>query len=162
MLSWGTYRCIENSLMDFLTAKVITDVVTDIKGVSVPIRVGRKESDDWTLPCITLYVDNETSERAFLGSNTRLDSYLIIIDIFATNEGERCDLAEWVKSTINDGFRYYAYTPNESTPTVPTKVAGGLVSIDFLTNARVALGQNVDLEDKHRHRISVTSWISGT
>lgn len=162
MLAWQTYRCIENSLKDFLTTKVSDDSVTDINGVAVPIRVGRKEDNDWTLPCITFYLDNETAERAFVGSNQRLNSYLIIIDIFATNEGERLDLAQWLKDTINDGFRYYTYTPSASTPNVPTKVAGGLVNINFLTNSRVALGQNVDKEDAHRHRISVTTWISGS
>jgi len=162
MLDWGIYRNIENSLKDFLTEKVTEDSVTDINGTEVPVRVGRKTDNDWTLPCITVYLDNEIAERAFVGSNQRFDSYLLMIDIFATNEGERLDLAGWVKSTINDGFRYYASTPNESDPYNPTKVAGGLVNINFLTNARVALGQNVDAEDAHRHRISVLTWISGS
>ena len=162
MLAWGRCRNIENSLKDFLTTQVVADSVTDINGVAVPIRVGRKEDNDWSLPCITVYLDNETAERAYIGSNQRLDSFLIIIDIFATNEGERLDLANWLKDTINDGFRYYAYTPSELDPQNPTKVAGGLVNINFLTNSRVALGQNVNIEDAHRHRISVTTWISGS
>lgn len=162
MLSWGITRNIENSLQEFLTAQVTTDSVTDINGIAVPIRVGRKEDNDWSLPCITVYVDNEVSPRAEIGSNNRLDSYLIIMDIFTTNEGERQDLAVWLKNSINNGFRYYAYTPSESTPLVPTKVAGGLVEVNFLTNARVALGQNVSIEDSHRHRISINTWISGT
>ena len=162
MLAWGLYRNLENSLYEFLTDKVTDDSVTDINDVLIPIRVGRKRDNDWTLPCITVYMDNETAERAEIGSNNRLEKYLIIIDIYATNEGERMDLANWLKDTINDGFRYFSIIPSKSDPQNPIKVSGGLVEVNFLTNARVALGQNVDLEDSHRHRISINTWISGT
>ena len=162
MLPWQVSRNIESSLKEFLIGAVADDSVTDIKGVAVPVRVGRKEDSDWTLPCITIYLDKKDSPRGFVGSNTRLKTYVIIIDIFATNEGERGDLADWLEEAINNGFRYYAYTPSESTPQTPTKVAGGLVELNFLTNARVALGQNVSDEDSHRHRISINTWISGS
>jgi len=161
MLAWSIFRNIENSLKEFLDYSIDENSVTDINGNNIPIYVGRRESSDWTLPCITVYLDNESSERAFIGSNERLNKYLIIIDIFATNEGERLDLASWLKDTINDGFRYYDYTPSESTPNSPIKISNKLVNIDFLTNARVALGQNVSPEDAHRHRISVSAWVSG-
>ena len=162
MLPWGIHRNIQSSLYDFLLAQVVTDEVTDDKGDNITVRVGRKNDKDWTLPCVTFYVDNETSPRAELGTNNRMNSYLVILDIYATNEGERADVAGWLKESIKNGFRYYAYTPSQATPQTPTKVAGGLVEVDFLTNARVALGQNVDEEDAHRHRISINTWISGT
>lgn len=155
MLAWQLYRNLENSLKDFLDAKVILDSVTDINGVNVPIRVGRKNDSNWSLPCITVYFESETSTRFELGSNNTLDLELMIIDIFATNEGERIDLAHWVKETIKDGFTYYSYTPNESDPQNPTKVAGDLTTVDFITNTRVSLGVNVDPIDAHRHRISI-------
>ncbi len=162
MLAWRTTRCLENSLKDFLDAQIITDSVTDIKGVNVPVRVGRKEDNNWTLPCITIYNESETDPRIFIGSNYRQQTYLIIIDIYATNKGERQDIADWLRSAINDGFRYYTYTPNVSTPESPTKVAGGFVDVNFLTNERVSLGQNVDLADAHRHRLTINTWISGS
>ena len=59
MLAWGKYRNLENSLYEFLDDKVTDDSVTDINDVLIPIRVGRKRDNDWTLPCITVYVDNE-------------------------------------------------------------------------------------------------------
>jgi len=162
MLAWSKYRNIENSLREFLVSQVEEDFVTDISGDNVPIYIGRKESNDWTLPCITVYLDNENSQRAFIGSNERLNTYLIIIDIFATNEGERLDLASWVKNSINNGVQYYEYSPSETTPNSPIEISGRLINIDFLTNARVGLGQNVNSEDAHRHRISVNAWISGS
>ena len=162
MLAWQLWRNLEKSFKFFLIAQVLADSVTDANNVLVPVRVGRKENNDWTIPCISLYVQSETAPRLEIGSNLRDDKQLIIIDIYATNSSERIDLAKWVTDTINNGFRYYAYSPNPTTPDSPTKVAGGWVSLDFLTNARVELGQNTDPIDANRHRISITIWISGS
>ena len=161
MLSWQLYRNEENSLRDFLTTEISNDGITDINGNAIPVRVGRKEDDNWTLPCIAVYFESETAPRFEIGSNNRDDRQLMIIDIFATDEGERVDLAKWVTDTINDGFRYYTYTVNQSTPESPDKVAGALLNVDFLTNGRVNLGQNVDQFDAHRHQITITVYMTG-
>ena len=161
MLAWQLYRNIENSFKEFLETEISTDSVTDINGNAVTVEVCRKESDDWSLPCIRGYWDSETPEgRLELGSNKRLESQLFIIEIYATNEGERMDLAKWVKDTINNGFRYYAYTPNPSLPDSPTKVSGNWLHLDFISNNRVNLGENVDWVDAHRHRISVKLFMT--
>ncbi|MHA2012772.1 MAG: hypothetical protein ACTSWG_10435 [Candidatus Helarchaeota archaeon] len=160
MLSWQFYRNLENSFKHFLETKVSDDSVTDINGTAVPVRVGRKSDDDWSIPCIVGYFDSETDERLEIGSNNRLETYLFIIEIYASNEGERLDLAKWVKDTINDGFKYYSYSPNPTTPDSPTKIAGSWIHIDFVTNNRVNLGENVSDIDAHRHRISVNMWTT--
>jgi len=160
MIIWQTQRCLENSLKDFLDIQIASANVTDIDGNLVPVRAGRKEDNNWTLPCISVYVESQLSPRLEIGSNTRDERHLIIIDIYASDEGERLDLSDWVTSIINDGCVYYTYTVNVSTPESPTKTDAGWVSIDFLTNTRVNLGQNVSEFDQHRHRISVNSWIT--
>ena len=162
MLDWQLYRNLENSLKDFLDAQITTDSVTDINGNAVPVRVGRKYDNDWTLPCISLYVEAETSPRLEIGSNLTDDRFLIILDIYATNSGERLDLSRWLKEALKDGWRYYSYSYNALDPESPTKVAGGLVALNFLTNGRVNLGQNVDIMDAHRQRITINVWISGS
>jgi hypothetical protein len=160
MLTWQVSRNIENSLKYFLDTEISEESVTDISGNLIPVRIGRKEDDNWTLPCISIYKDSETNEKIFIGSNQTDDRHLIIIDIFAENEGERQDLADWITAKITDGWRYYTYTVNINTPLNPTKIAAGWVGIDFLTNTRVNLGQNVAVFDSHKHRISINSWIT--
>lgn len=156
-LSWKATRNLENSLCDFLNTNLVSDGIDDINGTQIVARVGRKEDNDWDLPTITLYVDNKNLEKPYLGSNELNKVRLIIIDIYATNEGERSDLADWLVEIIKNGFTYYTYTPNGDTP---DKVAGNLVHVDFVTDTRVALGQNVDVEDAHRHRISINCDIN--
>ena len=159
-MSWRTYRNIEASLYDFLTSQATADSLVDVHGDSVNFRVGRKNDNDWTLPTISFYFESETRERLEIGSNNRIDLQLIIIDIFAENEVDRLEFAKWVVDTINNGWTYYVYTGQSSG--TPTKVASGLVNVNFLTNTRVALGENVSNFDAHRHRISIQTWISGS
>jgi len=156
---WRLFRNLQASLEDFLKAQALSDGLVDIHGNSINFRVGRKDAT-WTLSTISYYVDSETAPRMEIGSNKRDKRQLMIIDIFAENEVDRVDLANWVADTINDGWRYYTYTGNSSNPGSPTKVAGGLVNVNFLTNLRVALGTNVVKLDAHRHRISISVWIS--
>lgn len=164
MLVWQLYRNLENSLKDFLDSEITSDSVTDYAGNVVPVRIGRKNDSDWSLPCIAIYMDAENSpDRLEIGGNLRDRRYLMILDIYATDEGERLDLAAWLTKKIENGFRYYTYTYNPSNPDSPTKVAGDLVNIDtFISNTRVELGQNVDDFDAHRHRISIQVWKSGS
>jgi len=162
MLVWQLYRNIENSLKDFLDTSIASDSVTDYDGNAVTVRIGRKEDNAWTLPTIAVYYDAEDSERLEIGSNKRIKLHLLIIDIYAINEGQRIDLAAWLSAKIENGFRYYTYTVDPGNPETPTKVAGGLVNIeDFISNTRIELAQNVDAFDAHRHRVSIQTWISG-
>lgn len=162
MLNYQLYTNLENSLKDFLDTQINTDSVTDIKGTNVPVRVGRKEDNDWTLPCISEYQESETSPKFEIGSTLTDDRILMILDVFATDDREQKDIARWLKETLKSGWRYYSYSYNPSNPESPTKVAGGWVNVNFIENTRVALGQNVDIFDAHRHRISISIWISGS
>lgn len=163
MLDWGIYRNIENSLKDFLEEEVFEDNVTDYSENLVPIRIGRKESDDWSIPCISLYIDAENSPRRLaIGGNLRDRRFLLIFDIYATDEGQRLDLASWLTKKIEDGFNYYTYYYDPLDPDNLSKTLVGLANIDtFIANTRVALGQNVDEVDAHRHRISIQIWVDG-
>lgn len=163
MLDWQLYRNLENSLQYFLETEVSNDGVADENGVNVPVVVGRRHDQSWTIPIIAVYIDGENSpERLEIGSNRRARTYLLIIDVFANNEGERLDIAAWITNKLKDGFRYYSYSPNLSNPESPTKTEGGLANIEtFISNTRVDLGQDVNAFDAHRHRISFEVWISG-
>jgi len=161
MLNWGLYRNLENSTKDFLDEEIFEENVTDYNNVLVPVRIGRKDSNDWSLPCISVYCESETSPaRLYVGSNLRDRKFLLIFDIYATDEGERLDISSWLTKKIENGFRYYEYTQTVGDPENPTKTSNGLVNIDtIINNTRVKLGDNVDTIDAHRHRISLNVWI---
>ena len=156
MANWRFYRCLEATMLDFLIATASTAGLKDINGNSITFRCGRKKDKSWSLPLITLYMDTEVASRFEIGSFLRDDSQTIIIDIYALTEADRLDLAKWVVDTINNGCVYYNYADNPEDSEAPTKTANGRIKVaDFLENTRTNLGQNVDVYDQHRHRISI-------
>jgi len=160
-MAWGKLRNLQASLKDFLDAQIVIDSLVGDDGTTVTVRVGRKNDNNWVLPCISLYVESEDlTKRIAIGSNKRDEKELIIIDIYANNDGERIDFAKWLTDSINNGWQFYSYVYNPSNPELPTKNAGDWVSVDFLTNTKVKLGQNVDIIDAHRHRVSINVWCS--
>ena len=160
-MSWGKFRNIQASLYDFLTEEAVIDSLTDIDDKTVTFRVGRKNSNDWEIPTISFYVESETRDRLEIGSNNRLKKYLIIFDIYASCELDRLELANWLEDTINDGWQNYIYTDNSVNPDSPIKTKDGWVGLNYLSNTRVVLGDNVAQIDAHRHRITINAWITG-
>ena len=159
-MTYRLYQNLEYSLQDFLTSKLLSENILSDSGTTINVRAGRVNDNSWTLPCIAVYMESETLARMEIGSNKRLEVQLLIIEIYATNENERLSLAKWVVDTINDGWRYYTYSYNSLNPEAPIKTAGDWINVNFITNTRVSLGQNRDLFDAHRHRISINTWMT--
>ena len=160
-IPWSIERNLETSLEEFLKSEVSGTTVF-YKGAAQPIdiRVGNAPQDNWAMPVISVYADSKISDRGFVGSNKRLKSYLMILDIRALDGGMRSDLADWLETTINDGFTVYTYTPSESTPDIPDKVLFGKASIDFLSNAATRDTQDLNMYEKFRQNISISVTIS--
>lgn len=152
-LEWGVQTNLEKSLNDFLTAQALTDEV------SVNINVGENYNKDWGLPHIQVYADSKQKPRAELGSNKRANTYLIILDVRGRNNPERMNLADWIEESINDGFTYYTYVSDPANRDVPIKTDAGYVSFDYISSQKVNLGENVNIYDKWRYRISIRAWI---
>lgn len=162
ILKWDNIGNLENSLKEFLDSAIQTGSVQvlDDAGVAkdLTVRVGSKVDNEWTLPVIQVYHDsNPSAPRIVVGSNRRDTRYLIILDIRANNDTNRINITDWVINTINEGFPYFEYMPNGTTP---SKSQNGRVSFDFVSNLKVILGEDVSIYDKYRQRISISCWIS--
>lgn len=162
-LPWSTERNLENSLIEFLQAEIasgytVSDLNGDTKNISV--RVGYAVNADWELPVVSAYTDSRTAPRLSIGSNKRQKAYLLILDVRALDTGMQQDLVDLVMDKINDGFPYYTYTPSGD-PLNPTKVQTGYVSLQFISNIPLRLGDTVDMIDKFRQNITISCTIEG-
>ena len=117
-------------------------------------------NNEWTLPVVQIYFDSKLSPRLSIGGNKRQKSYLFILDIRALDKGGQIDLTDWVEETINDGFDFYEYSTNSSQPTVVNKARNGYVSLDFISNLPLKLGDNVETFDKYRQNITISVTIT--
>lgn len=164
-LSWKEITNLENSLYEFLIDRLDTDNLTvkDEKGVSreVTVRIGETPNDNWTMPVISFYEDSQLAPRGFIGSNRRLKEHLLILDVRTLNPRMQRDLTDWLTDAINDGFDFYEYTASGD-PMNPTKTLLGKVSIEFIANRPLRLGDNVDAIDKYRQNININCQITIT
>ena len=165
ILTWKKITDIENSLIDFIQSGITVDSLQllDSNGIAqnVNIYAGRELNNNWNLPLIQIYFDsNPDLSRLEIGSNKRLKSWLIIIDIRTLLPGQETNLANWTEELINDGFPVYTYTPNSLNPQVPVKSLLGHARVDFITSALVPVFDDSDVFDKYRYRIGIKVWIN--
>lgn len=161
-LQWQENTNIENSLKDFLESEITNDSLTVFyNGNSLPIyvRIGYPESNDWTLPVISLYELSTNNPRPFVGTSKIIPEISLIIEVRALNDRMRSDLARWVRDKINSEFPYYEYSPDAITPDTPTKVLSGTTVVNFLSDAPIRL-QNVNEIDLYKHRFTVSIIIN--
>lgn len=165
-LTWQISTAIENSLIDFLRNEVTNHSlkVLDTNGVAqlVNVYAGRELSENWHLPMIQVYLDSKPdANRLEIGSNKRLRSFQVIIDIRTLLPGEAQNIADWIEEVINDGFDVYNYTPNSSDVESPIKTIFGHGRVDFITSMPIPSYDDADVFDKNRYRITIKVWING-
>ena len=166
ILHWQIGTNIENSIIEFLRDKVTAQSLQllDVNGVAKTVNVyaGRELNNSWSLPLIQVYLDSKPdANRLEIGSNKRLRSFQVIIDIRTLLPGQETNLADWVESEINDGLTIYDYTPNLSNVDLPTKTVLHYGRVDFITSLPVLSWDDADVYDKNRYRITCKIWING-
>jgi hypothetical protein len=166
ILHWEISTNIENSLIEFLRNEITSNSLQllDVNGVAKTVNVyaGRELNNDWNLPLIQVYLDSKPdANRLEIGSNKRLRSFQVIIDIRTLLPGQESNLADWVEEKINNGVTIYDYIPNSSNPDAPSKVVLGYGRVDFITSLPVLSWDDADVFDKNRYRLTIKVWING-
>lgn len=144
-------RCLELSLIDYLETSInaswtgITSVKSFTNAYKEPLPV----------VCIRLFdTDNDRKE---IGATTLRQFFDIYIDLFATSDGQRIDLAYFIIDKLKDGCVYYDYAQSSGDPETLTKTANGRITVTrFNNDNKVDFGEEgVDKYDLHRHFISI-------
>jgi len=109
---------------------------------------------DKTLPVVCIRLLDTLTDRLEIGSTTLDNEYSFIIDIFATSDGQRIDLSDFIMDKLKDGWIYYthAHTPNDNSTLVRTN-AGRCIVVAFTDNSRIDFGDEVANPDRFRHKI---------
>jgi hypothetical protein len=148
-------RNIEASLIDRIT----TDLTTD-GWVGIRIEKSFAEVYGGTLPCICINALEIRPELLEIGSKTNLKYFTVNIRIFATSDGQRLDLSDWLLDKLEDDTNYYIYT-----------IVGGIVSTKVLTgrivltrwfeNRKELINTEVlEKEDRYRHLLSFEAIVA--
>ena len=147
----GHYSTTRNC--ELSTLKFIEDnLATDWSGVSICKSWSQLDKVANPVVCVSLTDTNYNREE--LGSTTYRNDYVFTIDIFATSDGMRIDLSDWLMNTINSGWTYYTIAQSAPKSRTLTYIAAGKCRIDsILDNSKVELGQVGDIKDKYHQSI---------
>ncbi len=154
-MSWRIYRNLENSLYEYLREQI------DNNWSNVTVRIARFPSTDISLPQVCLYWDSSTLSLLEIGSNILDERNLMIIEVYATSDGQLRDLVSFLIDVLKDGFNYYTYQPAQNEQGY-TKSLSGYVTVRFIENRIIPAPDNADLYEKFRHRLAIScSLIRG-
>lgn len=149
-------RNIEASLIDKITA----DVTTDWSTFNIRTVKSFSEVYEGELPCICVNALEIRPEKLEIGSKINLKYFTVNIRIFATSDGNRLDLSDWLFEKLEEDINYFSYT-----------ITGGVVSSKFLTG-RIVLtrwfdnkkeltnSENLEKEDRYRQLLSFECLVA--
>jgi hypothetical protein len=154
-MSYRISRNIEASLVDRIVANLTADSWTGIR-----VEKSFAEVYKGTLPCIVVNALEIRPEKLEIGSKTNLKYFTINIRIFATSDGQRLDLSDWLLDELENDTDYYSYT-----------ITGGVVSAKVLTGRIILIRwfdnrkelvntENLESADRYRHLISFEAIVA--
>ena len=143
-------RAIESSVVDYLIAQLVLSSWTGINVIksSAEIYLGK-------YPAIVVMVaGGKRYVRREIGSKTYIKYYTLNLRIFADNDGQRLDLAEWLGDLLEFDIDYYTYTITNGV--VSSKVLAGKINITEIIRDDKELTNTEGLikEDRCRHLIT--------
>ncbi len=145
-------RNVELSTIQYLETQINAnwDNITTTKSMS------QSYSSSVNLPIVCVRMTDFPPSVLEIGSNTLEFRYGIIIDIFATSDGFRIDLADFIMDKLKDGWTYntYAHASGDNS-SIEATAAGRCKVTSWTDNRLIELGENVDKKDRHRHMIAI-------
>ena len=153
----GTYRTSRNceaSLID----KITTDLLAD-GWVGIDVLKGFPQEYKGKTPFIGVEALKKPIERREIGSDSFLNKIIITIRIFATSDGQRLDLADWMVEKLMPGISYYTYIITNGA--VSSKILAGRMNILKVLDNRKELTntEKLEAEDRYRHLLTFEASI---
>jgi len=153
-MAYRISRNLEASIIQYLQTKLEED---GWNGVNVEKTFKRVYSTEVTVPIICVRLGNTDHEFVEIGTNSTMRNPLILVDIFASSDGQRLDLKDYLISILKHGCIYYEYVINGNGE-IESKIANGKIKILGIDDTIVDLNIDkdaLDPKDRYRHLISL-------
>jgi hypothetical protein len=155
MATYRLKRNLESSLIDFFRDELTND---GWNGIAVEKNIKQEEIK---LPAIIVYASSVDNQKKEIGGSKYLRFPIITIRIFATSEGQRQDLSDWVLEKLEDDISYYAYVITNGAISSKT-LSGNIVITKILRDSKDLENTNpesLELEDRYRHILTFSTFI---
>jgi hypothetical protein len=155
----GQYRISRNcegSIINWLEIKLEEDFW------SVRVEKAFSKIYDGTLPAMAVMVGPTTITRREIGGKTFLKVPEISIRIFATSDGQRLDLKDWLIDELENDIDYFTYSIEDGQ--AEQKLLAGKISIRQILRDDKELSniENLNKVDKFRHIITFSAHVALT
>lgn len=159
----GTYRQtrnIEASIIQFLENNFDNDWgnITVTKTFKRVYEIPFSEKDKTA--CICIRVGTTDHERVEIGGNSTRRETQVLIDIFASNDGQRLDLKDYIIEKLKSGLPYYEYIITNGQ--IQSKTQNGRITILTMEDAPINFDVDknaLDVHDRFRHLLTITVSI---
>lgn len=119
--------------------------------------------DKIALPVVSVRLISDFSSPREIGSTTLKSVYSFVFDIFAKSDGQRLDLADFLKETLSSSWVYYLHShASGGTGTLDRTASGRIHLVNINQNTKVVFTEDVDDADRFRHIISADVRVSVT
>ena len=148
---YRTSRAIEASFIDYLKPLLLADWGFD--------RVEKSFAQIYTitLPSICIRTPLAEHNKVEVGSDSTVRTSQVLIDVFATDDGLKLDLKDYLIEKLKGGLIYYNYEIEDRV--VKTKTADGRIRVLTIDETPINLDtekQNLDIHDRFRHLLTLT------
>ena len=148
-------RNIEASIIEFIREQLTLASWNKINVEKTFVRVEDADLQK-TGAFIVVRISDTIHNKVEIGDNNTYRTVLVLVDIFATSDGQRLDLKDFLAQKLKNGLKYYEYVINAGQ--IQTKTQNGRISVSDITDTIVNLGvdkDNLDVVDRYRHLLTL-------
>lgn len=154
-MAYRITRNLEASIIDFINS-YLTGSAPDWTDVDVINTFSQIKKEKLTPPIICLRCGVADHAKIQIGDDSTLRTSQILIDIFASDDGQRLDLKDWLITILKHGCPYYEYVIVNGS--VQSKTENGRIRV--LTIADTPLEFDTDKNrlspiDRYRHLLTL-------
>lgn len=148
-------RNIERSIIDYLTSELLKDGWNGVKVEKVFSSI-----TDKTLPAILVQEISKVLETKEIGNTIKRKISLVLIRIFARDDGERLDLANWTEDKLVSGLPYNEYGVKSGQ--FSDIVENGRINVLRFSSNRKELEniEGLSVKDRYRHLLGVEVQVA--
>jgi len=159
-MAYRITRNLEASIIQFLETNLNNDWgnIEVVKTFSKVKEIQFSEKDKTACVCVRVGTSDHT--RVGIGGNSTRREAQVLLDIFASNDGQRLDLKDYIISKVKSGLLYYEYVISNGS--IHSKTANGRITVLNIDDAPVDFDVDkdaLDVHDRYRHLISLNVSI---
>ena len=151
MGQYKTSRNLEASIIDFLTSKMAGS------WSNVEVTKAWNKVRDLNMPVVLIRCGTTLHNPVEVGGSSTWREPNILIDIFASGDGQRLDLKDFIISEIRGGCPYYIYEIENGA--VKSKTLDGRIRVTTIDDEPINFDLDKDVTDvyeRFRHLISLS------